>query len=94
MIQRNFDYLCDVIDTEGGLLKNLVAGDVLDQRELDEITSKPTSFDRNFALLMKLRIKSSLDFGIFVSSLERSNQQHVADVLSVEGVQICSQGNV
>ena len=42
---------------------------------------------------MKLRMKSSLDFEIFLSSLERNNQQHVADVLSVEGVQICSQGN-
>ena len=84
LIQRHLVYLSDVIDIQAGLLDNLIAEHVIDSREADDIKSEPTNDERNVNLLMKLQTKSPLDFDLFLSALEKNNQEHVADVLRVE----------
>lgn len=83
IIRQHLNYLTDVIDMQGSLIDNLVAEHVLDSREVELIKSKSTSYDQNSALLKMLRIKSPLDFELFLSALDQSNQHHVADIFRV-----------
>ena len=83
IIQQHFTELTDVIETQDGLIDILIAEGVLDLNEAKLIRSREMSDDKNWTLLMILGKKSFLDFELFLSALRRSNQTHVADILTV-----------
>ena len=81
LIRQHFVILTDVIETKDGLLDILFAEGVLRRREYEEINLQNASSEKNYALLLMLSLKSSLDFEMFLSALHSSNQGHVADIL-------------
>ena len=83
-MQQHFCHLTDIIDVSDGLLEQLIADDVLSWREAALIRGRKISVDQNYTLLVLLSKKSPFDFEKFVSALQMTNQEHVADILRVK----------
>lgn len=83
-LDSNFEVLVDLLEpTE--LLGRLLSSKVISARQLEFISSKPTTYDKNEALLEILRRGSLASYWAAVRCLHASNQSHIAQILENGG---------
>lgn len=82
VIRRNYIELGETMDLEySNMLSELLCLDVIDNREMESIRSEVTSYDKNEKLLSLLSRKSPNLFEKFVFALDKTRQEHIADVI-------------
>ena len=77
--------LSDIIEPDFGLLDQLLRLRVLTSRQLDDVQSERTVYRRNDALLDLLTTEEQCDK--FLTALQRTRQQHVANFIKENGGQ-------
>ena len=78
---RSFVDLLDLTD----LLGLLYFSKVINRRQMESISSKPTSHEKNNALLGMLRKRSLRDYRQAINCLHESKQSHIAQILECGG---------
>src|SRR6218665_3608430 len=81
---KSFVDLLELID----LLGLLYSSEVINRRQMESISSKPTSHEENNALLGILRRRSLRDYKQTIRCLRESNQSHIAKVFECGGGRI------
>ena len=87
LIRQHYVDLTESIEVEEtGLLNHLVAGNVITEREKEDITTEWNKFRQAEILLAIIARKSSADYAIFLQALITTNQKHIYDILhGIEG---------
>lgn len=86
ILDENREALIDIIDpNHNGLIDSLLSAKVITQRQRTFISEKPDTLTKNTALLNVLRRLSVKGYKSTVNCLEKSNQKHVAEILSRGG---------
>lgn len=84
ILETNHRSLVDLLDLTD-LLGRLYSSDVINRRQMDSISSKPTSHEKNEALLDILRRRSLRDYIQTIACLRLSQQRHIAETLDKGG---------
>ena len=71
---------------DSGLISKLFSKEVVEQREKEELESVESSTRRNEKLLSLLSRKSTDQFQEFLSALDQTGQQHIAN--RIRGIEI------
>lgn len=79
ILDKNYDSLRNHLDLTD-LLGRLFSAKVINKRQMDFISSKPT-YDRNHAFLGILRRRSLRDYNQAIRCLRETKQDHIADIL-------------
>ena len=82
LIQHNYRFLVENIDTSSGLLDLLLQSQCLTGREVKEIESKETTHKINQELLSLLMMKNFSIFSNFIEALKNTKQSCIADKLN------------
>ena len=83
-IQDKYLFLLENIDTTSDLLGHLLAVDVIDMRQKEDISSAGDSFKQTKRLLSILSRKSADDYEQFLTALSKANQKHIVKALHEE----------
>lgn len=86
MLDVNEESLVDLIDIDSGLLTNFYSMQIINDRQRQTVSSKPTKFQRNKTLLDMLRRCSISDYTKAIKCLRDTNQSHIAEILEKGGV--------
>src|SRR6218665_2412890 len=84
LLDINHGRLVDLLDS-AELLVLLFSSLVINGRQKESISSKPTPHEMNHALLYILRRRSLGDYRKTINCLRQSNQSHVAEILDSGG---------
>jgi len=84
-IMRLKSDLANIIEPDFGLLDQLLSMDVLTRRQLANVRSGRTVYDRNDALLDLLETEDQCDK--FVKALHRTHQEHIVNCITQNGGQ-------
>jgi len=85
-IQENYVFVKSQMDTKNtDLLDHLFTEGVLEEEEKMDVDVLPIPSQRCERLLSIMGRKTAKQYEIFVNTLEATNQQHVADVLRLQG---------
>ena len=84
-IMRLKSYLANIIEPDFGLLDQLLSMDVLTRRQLANVRSGRTVYDRNDALLDLLETEDQCEK--FVKALQRTHQEHIVNYIIQNGGQ-------
>jgi len=76
--------LCQFIDTENGLLDELVGAEIISSADENDIRSMPSYNEKARKLIEVLMRKSEDAFGGFINALNRTGQPHVTYLLTGE----------
>lgn len=87
ILDTNHGSLVDLLDLTD-LLSLLYSSKVINNRQKDSISSKPTLHEKSEALLQILRRRSLRDYRETVTCLHMSQQSHIAEILSIGGGKI------
>lgn len=85
IIQQNFPYLVECLQTEYGLLTCMYSNGTISRREMEEIEVEKTSYDRNEKFLKLIQDKDVNVFEDFLNALKKSNQDFIAEKLQDSG---------
>ena len=83
-LQTNYATVADIIDTENGLLTELLATDCITDRQRKYVESAITELDRNGRLLDIVRRGSETNFNSFIRCLDITNQHHISCTLQTD----------
>jgi len=82
LIQRHYSHIVQSMDTHySGLIGELYACGVIDERDKDDIEAVTGSFPRNEKLLFVLGRKSKAQFNLFLEAMSRTGHEHVVSKL-------------
>jgi len=84
-IMRLKSDLANIIEPDFGLLDQLLSMDVLTRRQLANVRSERTVYDRNDALLDLLETEDQCEK--FVKALQRTHQEHIVNYITQNGGQ-------
>ena len=84
ILDTNLGSLVDVLDLTD-LLSLLYSSKVINTRQKNSISSKPTSHERNHALLGILRRRSLGDYKQTIRCLRETRQGYIAEILEFGG---------
>jgi len=84
ILNKNHKSFVDLLELSD-LLGRLYSSKVINIRQRDSISSKPTSHEKNNALLGILRRRSLRDYLQAINCLHESKQSHVAEVFECGG---------
>src|SRR6218665_3274864 len=84
ILNKNYKSFVDLLELSD-LLGRLYSSKVINIRQRDSISSKPTSHEKNNALLGILRRRSLRDYLQAINCLHESKQSHIAQVLECGG---------
>lgn len=84
ILDTNDRHLVDLLELSD-LLGRLYSSDVITSRQMDSISSKPTSHGKNEALLDILRRRSLRHYRKAITCLHQSQQSHIAEILEEGG---------
>ena len=84
LIQNNYKFLVENVDTMSGLLDIMFQSESLTKREIERIESKNCSYKKNQELLSLLMRKSQNSFDRFIEALETTEQKHIAGKFILE----------
>jgi len=82
-IMRLKSDLANIIEPDFGLLDQLLSLDVLTRRQLANVRSGRTVYDRNDALLDLLETEDQCEK--FVKALQRTHQEHIVNYITQNG---------
>jgi hypothetical protein len=85
-LERNYSKLVNWLDSDHGLLAEMMTADCILLRQKQFIESGTSSADRNSRLLDILRRGSESDFNKFIECLSKTGQKHVASLLMEDGL--------
>lgn len=83
-LDSNFEVLVELLEPSE-LLGRLLSSKVISPRQLEFISAKPTTSDKNEALLEILRRGSLAAYWVTVRCLHATNQSHIAQILENGG---------
>jgi len=84
-IKKLRSQLSNIIETDFGLLDQLLSLDVLTRRQLAKVRSQTTVYERSDAILDLLETEDKCDK--FLIALQRTGQQHIVNYIMANGGQ-------
>ena len=84
ILDANEECLVDLLDTRDLLCRMFSTG-VINRRQMEYISSKPTSYEKNEELLGVLRRSSFSCYWQTIKCLRSSNQSHIAEIFDKGG---------
>ena len=78
LMQSHYIFLIKTIDANSGIIDELYSREVLDHRDIDDLSAESSSTVCNEKLLSMLGRKSKEQFEHFLDSLSETGQHHVA----------------
>ena len=84
-IKKLRSQLSNIIEPDFGLLNQLLSLDVLTRRQLADVRSRKTVYERSDAVLGLLETKAECNK--FLKALQRTGQQHVLNFIMAHGGQ-------
>ena len=81
LLQKQYNALVECMDPDFGLLDQLLATGVLNQRHVEDINAENTASRRNEMLISVLMRRDDRLIGQFLQSLDNTGQTHIATCL-------------